>query len=191
MNHRVLSLILAISITLLLLGIIANTLQTSVAMPAMGRPNHRTYQLYTTKRAPLPGNLTPSPKPKSNRSKRHLSPSLPIPSDSTTDTTPAKEQENKHQLTETNQVPILTQNIIPKYPELAQQAGMESNVLIEIIIDVNGKVIDATVIYVSNPGFGFEKNALRAVKQLQFEPLYESGKAINFKIVYPINFVLF
>jgi TonB family protein len=179
-------------VTLLLFGIIANPLQPSFHIRSLAPPHPRAYQVFTPKLTPtLPPDRRSSPKPKAITPKPRLRPSRPQPPATTTDTTPAKDHENQHHLTETNQVPILTQNVIPEYPELAQQAGIESNVLIEIIIDVKGNVVDATVIYVSNPGFGFEKNALRAVRQLKFEPLYESGNAINYKIVYPINFVLF
>ncbi len=93
-------------------------------------------------------------------------------------------------ITEIDQVAVVRQKVTPKYPELARKAGVECKVLVEVIIDTQGNVAEARVIYVSKKGHGFERNALRAVKKLKFEPIKQNGIAINVKIIYPIEFVL-
>ena len=101
-----------------------------------------------------------------------------------------KTEEPVLDISEVTQEAVVIQKIIPKYPDLARKAGIECNVLLEVIINEKGKVESAKVVYVSRKGYGFEKNALNAVKTLRFEPFIQDGTPINVKVVYPLNFVL-
>ncbi len=80
--------------------------------------------------------------------------------------------------------------VIPRYPDIAQKAGIEATVMLDIIVDEKGDVAFVKVMYCSKPGYGFEKNAVDAAKKLRFEPFLQAGIPVKVKLVYPINFVL-
>ena len=80
--------------------------------------------------------------------------------------------------------------IVPRYPDIAQKAGIEATVMLNIIVDEKGNVAFVKVVYCSKPGYGFEKNAIDAAKKLRFQPFLQDGNPIKTKLVYPINFVL-
>ena len=80
--------------------------------------------------------------------------------------------------------------VIPKYPEIARKAGIQAEVLIELIIDEAGRVIHTKVIKVSEKGYGFEDSAIDAIKRLRFKPVEQNGRPIKVKVIYPIHFVL-
>ncbi len=80
--------------------------------------------------------------------------------------------------------------VIPKYPELARKAEIEAKLLLEVIVDEKGRVTFSKVIFCSQPGYNFEKNAQVAVKKLRFKPFLQDGTPVKVKLVYPIHFVL-
>ena len=80
--------------------------------------------------------------------------------------------------------------IVPRYPDIAQKAGIEATVMLDIIVDEKGNVAFVKVVYCSKPGYGFEKNAIDAANKLRFEPFMQEGIPVKVKLVYPINFVL-
>lgn len=80
--------------------------------------------------------------------------------------------------------------ISPKYPKVAKAKGEEAQVLLEIIISKKGAVEFSRVVFCSNPGYGFEESALRAVQLLRFDPIQVEGVPQRVKLVYPIEFVL-
>ena len=80
--------------------------------------------------------------------------------------------------------------VIPRYPDIAQKAGIEATVMLDIIVDEKGDVAFVKVMYCSKLGYGFEKNAVDAAKKLRFEPFLQAGIPVKVKLVYPINFVL-
>ena len=93
-------------------------------------------------------------------------------------------------ISEVDQEAVVVQRVIPKYPVIAQKAGLECKVLLEVIINEKGRVASAKVVYVSQKGYGFEKNALQAVKKIRFKPFIQDNKAVKVKVIYPIDFVL-
>ena len=60
--------------------------------------------------------------------------------------------------------------INPVYPERAKKLGVTGYVKIFLIIDTNGDVSQVDVQSVDPPGYGFETEALKAVRQWKFEP---------------------
>ena len=86
--------------------------------------------------------------------------------------------------------PVVLKSIRPRYPEVAKKAGVEANILLELIINEKGHVIFAHVIFCSQAGYGFEESAKRAAKKLSFKPFTKEGQATKVKLVYPINFKL-
>lgn len=75
-----------------------------------------------------------------------------------------------------------------QYPEIARQAGIEGRVVVQFIIDENGKVIDPVV--VRGIGGGCDEAAIHAVKQVEFTPGRQRGRPVRVRYSLPIMFRL-
>jgi len=93
-------------------------------------------------------------------------------------------------VTELDQAVQIIRPIIPRYPDIAQKAGIEATVMLNLIVNEKGSVEFVTVVYCSKPGYNFEKNAIDAAKKLRFEPFLKNGNPVKVTLVYPIQFVL-
>jgi protein TonB len=83
---------------------------------------------------------------------------------------------------------VVTYMVKPEYPREMRQAGMPGFVRLEVAVDNDGNVIEATVVE-ANAG-AFAREALRAVGQWQFTPS-ENPAAGGRRIVrVPIQFAL-
>lgn len=58
----------------------------------------------------------------------------------------------------------------PVFPERAKKLGVTGYVKIYLVIDTNGDVVQTEVVSVDPPGYGFDTEALKAVRQWKFEP---------------------
>jgi protein TonB len=74
------------------------------------------------------------------------------------------------------------------YPERARKAGIEGRVIIQFIVTENGTVEDPRVI--RGIGGGCDEEALRVVKQAQFEPGRQRGNPVRVQYSLPIIFQL-
>jgi RNA polymerase sigma factor (sigma-70 family) len=73
-----------------------------------------------------------------------------------------------------------------KYPELAIRQGVEGKVLVQAIVDENGKVISANTI--KGIGAGCDEAALDAVLKSNFKPGKQRGKNVKVQFTIPIVF---
>ncbi len=65
--------------------------------------------------------------------------------------------------------PIFMKHILPTYPEYARRRGLEGFVILQFIVDINGRVVEPSV-QEANPQGYFETAAIRAIKQWRFSP---------------------
>jgi len=75
-----------------------------------------------------------------------------------------------------------------RYPEIARRAGVEGRVIIQFIVDENGKVTEPAV--VRGIGAGCDEEALRVVREARFKPGKQRGKPVKVKMSLPIAFKL-
>ena len=75
-----------------------------------------------------------------------------------------------------------------KYPKIARMAGMEGRVIIQFIVNEEGKVVNPRV--VRGVGAGMDEEAVRALKTAIFKPGMQDGKAVPVKLSIPITFKL-
>lgn len=75
-----------------------------------------------------------------------------------------------------------------KYPEKARLNNIEGRVFVQFIVDTEGRVQNPEVI--RGLGYGCDEAALEAVKQLEFEPGLQRGRAVNVRFSLPIVFKL-
>lgn len=84
--------------------------------------------------------------------------------------------------------PRVLREVTPEYPEAQRARGEAATVDVLVTIDANGAVSDAVVAEPVGPDF--DAAALRAAKELTFEPARRGGTAVASKIRYRFEFQL-
>ena len=79
--------------------------------------------------------------------------------------------------------------IQPKFPEKAKRMGVSGYVKVLIVIDVYGDVAQAQVLTQEPPGYGFDNEALKAVRQWKFSPAQLGGFPVAQKATKEFRFV--
>ena len=74
------------------------------------------------------------------------------------------------------------------YPEIAGKAGIEGRVIVQFIVDKQGRVTAPRVI--RGLGGGCDEEALRVVREARFRPGFQRGRPVNVKMTLPITFRL-
>lgn len=87
----------------------------------------------------------------------------------------------------TTQVSLVREIRIP-YPPEAKKANVDGPVVMDLIIDQNGKV--KSVILVRGPGSGLSEAAVEAAKSFEFRPAKVGDQTVVVKIRYTYRFVL-
>ncbi|MBR2306615.1 MAG: energy transducer TonB, partial [Fibrobacter sp.] len=77
----------------------------------------------------------------------------------------------------------------PKFPERAKKLGISGYVKVMVVIDVYGDVAQANVMSLDPPGYGFENEALKAVRQWKFSPAQLGGYPVAQKATKEFRFV--
>jgi len=95
---------------------------------------------------------------------------------------------NLFDLAALDQPPVPTFQPSPIYPYEMTRAGLSGEVLLEFVIDSNGRVRDARVVRSSDRRF--EAAALQAVNRWRFRPGVKNGVAVNTRRQLPIIFNL-
>lgn len=85
--------------------------------------------------------------------------------------------------------PEPTKRVQPEYPSMAVKAGVEGKVILNIVVDERGDVLEATVVTANPPGI-FEDAAIAAMLQWKFKPAKQRDLPIKVRLAYPINFTL-
>jgi TonB family protein len=83
--------------------------------------------------------------------------------------------------------PKKTKNVLPEYPPEAQARGQRGIVIVELVINPEGKVSSAQVIRSIPP---FDEAALAAVRQWEYEVTKVNGKPVSVKLTVPITFAM-
>jgi protein TonB len=76
----------------------------------------------------------------------------------------------------------------PKYPELGRKAGMEGTVILKLLVDTTGYVINVKVVKSLNPAF--DESAVKAAKTWRFSPAKQRDKPVRVWLSYPVRFTL-
>ena len=79
--------------------------------------------------------------------------------------------------------------IQPKFPEKAKRMGISGYVKVLIVIDVYGDVAQAQVLTQEPAGYGFDNEALKAVRQWKFSPAQLGGFPVAQKATKEFRFV--
>jgi periplasmic protein TonB len=84
--------------------------------------------------------------------------------------------------------PSFLRKAVPSYPVLAKRMEREGSVLLRVTIDELGRPVDVEVVH--KAGFGFDEEAVKAVKNSTFVPAKREGRPLTCKALLPIRFVL-
>ena len=79
--------------------------------------------------------------------------------------------------------------IRPVYPEIAQEAGIEGTVVVQVFVDKKGRVKD-TVILKGIPNTGLDEAAISAIRKTRFRPAKQRERPVGVWISIPVNFRL-
>src|SRR5882724_4291128 len=84
-------------------------------------------------------------------------------------------------------VPKRANTVKPEYPAEAQAQGIRGIVILELVIDKEGKVVDARIVR-SVPGL--DEAALTAARQWTYEVTKVDGKPVTLRLTVPITFAM-
>ena len=85
--------------------------------------------------------------------------------------------------------PVAMTPIRPKYPEIAQEAGIEGVVVVQAFIDEKGRVKE-TLILKGVPNTGLDEAAMDAIRNTRFRPAKQRERSVGVWISIPVNFRL-
>ncbi|MHC4178614.1 MAG: energy transducer TonB, partial [Planctomycetota bacterium] len=88
-----------------------------------------------------------------------------------------------------DELPRATRQVVPEYPALAREAGIEGVVHIEVVVGADGKVEGARVVR-SDVTSAMEQAAVAAARQCRFEPARQAGRPVRARVVIPFQFRL-
>jgi protein TonB len=87
------------------------------------------------------------------------------------------------------EAPQLIKMVTPEYPEIARKAGVEGQVIMQIVVDEEGNVLQADVVFAQPAGI-FEEAAIKAMLQWKFKPAKQRDKAIKVRMGQRMDFSL-
>ena len=77
----------------------------------------------------------------------------------------------------------------PKYPRLAEQAGLEGLVRVKALVSRDGTVKDAAI-YVSSGMPSLDEAAVEAAFKCRYKPAIQNGRPVAIWVTYKVEFVL-
>ncbi len=82
--------------------------------------------------------------------------------------------------------PAFVKRVLPEYPWIARKMGKEGRVLLKLVIDGKGRLLDALV--VERAGFGFDREAVKAVRFSTFRPAVRNGMPVKSEALLYVKF---
>jgi protein TonB len=86
-------------------------------------------------------------------------------------------------------MPLYKENPPPKYPRMARRRGYEGTVLLEVLVDREGRVKDLRLLETSGHAL-LDRSALSSVREWLFEPGRRGEETVEMWVRVPIRFQL-
>lgn len=80
-------------------------------------------------------------------------------------------------------------NPAPFYPRIARRQGQEGKVLLDVVVDEDGKSLTVTIIQ-SSGHKALDDEAVKTVRNWKFVPARRDGKLVQANVIVPIEFKL-
>jgi len=84
--------------------------------------------------------------------------------------------------------PEILKRVQPRYTDIARKAGVQGSVLVEAIIDTQGRVTDARVL--RGLPMGLDQEAVNAILQWRFTPAYQGSRPVKVYFTLTVNFAI-
>jgi TonB family protein len=84
--------------------------------------------------------------------------------------------------------PKLMHKVEPDYSKAARAAKLQGVVVLQVVVDANGKVMNPRVM--KSLGLGLDEKAIGAVRKWKFAPGYKDGKPVAVAVTVEVNFRL-
>jgi protein TonB len=84
--------------------------------------------------------------------------------------------------------PRFLHKVVPCYPPFARKLAKEGAVLLRVTINEEGRVVDVEIL--KKGGFGFDEEAVKAIRESTFIPAKRDGRSFSCKALLPIRFEL-
>ena len=84
--------------------------------------------------------------------------------------------------------PVMLNQVIPEYPEWAEETGVTATVQLDVTINALGQVQSVSI--VKSGGSDFARNAIKAVQATRFQPYIKNGVAVPAQFLFTYHFVL-
>lgn len=84
--------------------------------------------------------------------------------------------------------PKVLRRVVPKYPTDARRMNKEGLVVLQLVLDKDGKIEDISVL--QTPGYGLEAEAIKAARSSKFSPAKQGGEDVGCITIYPFQFSL-
>ena len=94
--------------------------------------------------------------------------------------------ENKIYTVREVKAPVIMKRVEPTYPPALVRAGMPGKVAVHCVIDKNGRVRDAQVVFATMPAFA--DSVLRAMKDWRYQPASLNGQAVDCYLDLTVDF---
>jgi protein TonB len=85
--------------------------------------------------------------------------------------------------------PVLIAFVEPEYPKAAREAGFEGSVRVRVLVDEQGKVIDADILF-SDVYPEMEEAAIKAAMKCRFKPAMQQKTPVRAHVMIPFVFQL-
>lgn len=86
--------------------------------------------------------------------------------------------------------PVPVNSIQPVYPRLERRAGIEGDVWLKVLIDVEGRICDVVVAKESGESESFGRAAMEAALKTVWKPAISNGQPVAVWITYKVSFRL-
>jgi len=87
-----------------------------------------------------------------------------------------------------NNGPRFLKKVIPRYPRIARKLGKEGRVVLKLFIDKKGRLKKVEVI--DDDGYGFAREAVKAIKESTFLPAVRKGVPVDSEALLTVRFRL-
>lgn len=102
---------------------------------------------------------------------------------------PPRPEPGRDQFFDFDQLPVALDLVVPEYPELARDAGIEGKVTLLLLVDEKGKVLRASVEN-SDVTPAMERAALEAARKSRFHPARQGARPVKAMVAVPFYFRL-
>ena len=86
--------------------------------------------------------------------------------------------------------PTVLSGAPPLYPEILKQAGIQGRVLVQAVIDTNGRAEPSSVRIIQSPNPGFDQGSKNYMLHTLFRPARVRGHAVRVLIQLPLDYHL-